>query len=260
MEVLFGLIFGVFFVIGIIIYMIIDQEKNKMEIYSMEFKNKYVKEILKGEFKYVSFSIDGEFDNEPLVDINYHPIRGGSLERFVYPSDFFKGKYKDVNFVQNKLKVEEIEEKSDSEGHIYHDCTLLFDGIVTSFEYDEIHSSVMVTNNKKIIKNIYNGYEKLSLEDVSFNKNYLVFAEKEHDGFLFLTPRIIEIVKKLDNEILDNISFMIMIYKNKLYLFQDDVQKFEPTSDESLETIKEEFKDQTNYIKYIIDNIVLGGK
>ncbi|MEE3343028.1 MAG: DUF3137 domain-containing protein [Bacilli bacterium] len=211
MNLFITFLFEVFFVIAISLII-----KNILLGKDIKIFNKYFKEIfVLTSLKKVFSDITYEYDKglEESVIGNSELI--GLGDRYS-SNDYIKAKYKDINFEQADIHIEEEVEVEDRDGKKRTEWRTLFLGRWMIFDF-----------NKKFKYNIhvYQGnfniwwdkkYKKVTLEDEDFNKNFTVVAENEHDAFYILTPHFMEKIKEVVKNLNGDVSFGFV--DNKLHV------------------------------------------
>lgn len=172
--------------------------------------------------------------------IPYSTIAG---TRMMYMGDIYKsedyvsGKYKDINFEQSDVHIEERQETTDSDGHTTTTYVTIFKGRWMVFDFNkEFKANVQISQKgfansrvKRFFGKKEELFKKVSMESESFNKKFNVFAQNEHDAFYIITPTLME---RLENLVNNNKGKMLFCFiNNKLHIGINDYKdSFEPGS------------------------------
>lgn len=200
--------------------------------YTYAFKDFFVKSALEKvitDLKYM-----------PGSGIGYNVIKGTGMMNMGdrYSSeDFVSGKYKNINFCQADVHIEEQHEYTDSDGHTSTYYETIFKGRWMIFEFNKtFKANVQVCQkgfgNNKVNNSIFSKgtrYQKIQMESTDFNKRFLVYAQDAHDAFYIITPHIMEkIIKLSDNS---NGKILLCFINNQLHVgLYDNKDSFEPSS------------------------------
>ncbi len=193
--------------VGAIITFLATASKRKK--FKLSFKELFVLKSLKTIFE--------DVDYQPEMGIDRNVIRNTEMmdmgNRYS-SNDYVSAKYKDVNFIQADVHIEEERERRDSDGHTRTDYVTLFKGRWMVFEFNKsFKANIQVRqkgfSNAKVsnwFKPKEEKYKKIALEDEEFNRGFRVFAQNEHEAFYVLTPslmrRIIELTKNVNGKVL----------------------------------------------------------
>lgn len=181
-----------FVVIGIIITTIITRKDTQ------EFNKLYKTTIVLNSFKKIFTDVDYDMEK----GISYEQIASTQMmnmgDRF-YSNDYFKAKYKNINFESSDVHIQE--EHTDSDGDTTY--VTIFRGQWFVFDFNKPFKA----NIQVCAKNFSNArrgslfsktkYNKVSMEDIEFNKEFRVYAQNELDAFYVLTPNTMEKIKEL---------------------------------------------------------------
>lgn len=181
-----------FVVVGIIITTIITRKDKK------EFNKLYKTTIVLNSFKKVFTDVDYDMEK----GISYEQIASTQMmnmgDRF-YSNDYFKAKYKNINFESSDVHIQE--EHTDSDGDTTY--VTIFRGQWFVFDFNKPFKA----NIQVCAKNFSNArrgslfsktkYNKVDMEDIEFNKEFRVYAQNELDAFYVLTPNTMEKIKEL---------------------------------------------------------------
>ena len=227
---------------------------------SEEYKIKYINKALKDEYDKFKYNPKGNLNTEILKILNWSSKGNifSDSRRKVTINDNLSGSYKESNFNQNALRVVEQEKKRDrfsDKNHIEE--KVIFDGIITELNLNKSYENIVICTDDIFIYYLEN---IIKTESNEFNNIFKVSAKVEHDAFLFLTPKMMEKIKYLYDEIISD-SFFMLINKDKLYIGQNYASGlFEPDFKKKIneKEIVEDFRGTMIYINQVIDIFELG--
>ena len=150
---------------------------------------------------------------EIFTDVYYNPERGIDYDtidstEMIYmgvrfsSNDYIKAKYKNINFESADIHIEGLDTGSD--GRAYK---TLFKGQWFIFDFNKQFKADVQVCTKDFRRNrngiLYSEieYNKVSMEDMEFNKEFRVYAQNELDAFYVLTPNTVEKIKELKKKI-----------------------------------------------------------
>lgn len=219
---------GVFaLVIGGIITFFIS--KKAIRKFTLGFKDAYVLKSLEGIFD--------DLDYKPELGISRETIASTEMMHMgdTYSSnDYIHAKYKDVDFVQADVHIQEERQTRDSNGNTTTHYVTLFKGRWMIFDFNkEFRANIQVRQkgfgNAKVnnwFKKKEEKYKKVQLEDVEFNKDYKVFAQSQHEAFYVLTPSLMNRIKTLNSGLKGKV--LLCFVNNKLHVgLQNNKDSFE---------------------------------
>lgn len=189
--------------------------------YQSEFKRVFVENTLKEYFT------DLVYDANKGLDENILSSTGMICTGDKYQSnDFASGKYKDVNFMQADVKIEELRVTRDEKGNTRAYYVTLFLGKWMIFDFNkEFKANFQVFEKNfsasKIGDSVFKNskFEKVEMEGIKFNEEFTIYAENAHDVFYILTPQIMEKLHELNEKIDGELYFGFI--NNKLYIGVD---------------------------------------
>lgn len=226
---------------------------------SNEYKIKYINNALKSEYDNFKYNPKGNLNTKILKILNWNPEGNifSYFRRRVNIKDSISGSYKNAKFNQNSLCVIEEQKKKDRFGDGEHiEKKVIFDGIITELELNKAYETIVICTDDIFISYLKN---IIKTESNEFNKIFKISAVSEQDAFLYLTPKMMEKIKYLYDEILSD-SFFMLINKDKLYVGQNYANDlFEPNFKKKIneEEIIKDFKGTMMYIKQVIDVLEL---
>ena len=214
-------------IIAIVSTIIISGPKKS---YVDNFKNYFVKRTLEKIF----------------TDLHYYPNKGipesviagtGMMytgDRYT-TNDFISGKYKNINFMQSDVHIEEEHESTDSDGHTTTYYVTIFQGRWMIFDFNKTFKANVEVCEKGFSGNQANTlfgkskYQKVKMESEEFNKKFRVYAQDPHDAFYIITPSLMEKIKRL--EAANKGKLFLGFCDNQLHVgIHDGSDSFEPGS------------------------------
>lgn len=214
-------------IIAIVSTIIISGPKKS---YVDNFKNYFVKRTLEKIF----------------TDLQYNPDRGipeavisgtGMMytgDRYT-TNDLILGKYKNINFMQSDVHIEEEHESTDSDGHTTTYYVTIFQGRWMIFDFNKTFKANVEICEKGFSGNQANTlfgkskYQKVKMESEEFNKKFRVYAQDPHDAFYIITPSLMEKIKRL--EAANKGKLFLGFCDNQLHVgIHDGSDSFEPGS------------------------------
>ena len=214
-------------VISIASAIIVSGPKKK---YVDNFKNYFVKRTLEKIF----------------TDLQYNPDRGipesvilgtGMMytgDRYT-TNDLISGKYKNINFMQSDVHIEEEHESTDSDGNTTRYYVTIFQGRWMIFDFNKTFKANVEVCEKGFSGNQANTlfgkskYQKVKMESEEFNKKFRVYAQDPHDAFYIITPSLMEKIKRL--EAANKGKLFLGFCNNQLHVgIHDGSDSFEPGS------------------------------
>ncbi len=192
---LFPVVFFSIFSLVVSLIVVSFATKKPRERYERAYKEYFVCTSLKTIFKNVEY--------EPSMGISPDVLRNTGMmytgDRY-HSNDFVKGEYKDVEFSQADVFIEE--EHRDSDGDSTY--VIVFRGRWMTFEFPKKFAfklevvqrgfcGAVVPKSSKTGKRI----KRIETESITFNKLFNVYAEDGFEMFYILTPDIIERIEEL---------------------------------------------------------------
>ena len=227
--------------------------------YKKAYKGYFVGQQLEKTFSNLKYSHDVGLDRQILIDNGM--INTG--DRYL-SNDLTTGKYKDVDFAQADVHIEE--EYKDGDGDTQYET--VFKGRYLVFEFPKKFNSRMMLTHSGSPKSEINPKDRnkilqyMQTESTEFNKAFAMYAEDGVEALYILTPDFMERVQELGRSHNDTVS--IYFADNKMIIGIDDGGDiFEPPSpekpiDEKIEL--EKVGQEINLITHIIDSLKLNRK
>lgn len=222
----------VIFIIDIVIITIISAiiVSGPKKSYVNNFKDYFVKRTLEKIFT------DLQYD--PDKGIPESVIAGTGMmytgDRYT-TNDFISGKYKNINFMQSDVHIEEEHQSTDSDGNTTTYYVTIFRGRWMIFDFNKTFKANVEVCEKGFSGNRANTlfgkskYNVVKMESEEFNKKFRVYAQDPHDAFYIITPSLMEKIKKL--EAINKGNLFLGFCNNQLHVGIDDgTDSFEPGS------------------------------
>lgn len=246
-------------VVGIIITLIISSGPSKK--FALAFKEAFVLKSLKSVFTDLKY--------EPEKGLSSSVIRETQMmdmgDRYS-SNDFISAKYKNINVVQADVHIEEKHESTDSDGHTHTTWVTIFRGRWMIFDFNKtFKANIQVCQKGFTNSRISNWgsklkYKKVKMEDESFNNQFRIYAQSEHEAFYILTPSLMEKIKNLTNTV--NGRILLCFIDNKLHVgVQNNKDSFEHSifskidEEKVIEGISKDIKLITNFVDELdLDN------
>lgn len=244
-------------VVGIAITFMISSKPSRDFI--LAFKETFVLNSLKSVFTDLNY--------EPEKGIAESVIRNTQMmdmgDRYS-SNDYISAKYKNINVVQADVHIEEEHESTDSDGNTTTTWVTIFRGKWMIFDFNKNFKANIQVSQKGFgnsrITNWGNKlkYKKVLMEDQSFNNEFRIYAQSEHDAFYILTPSMMERIKKLKNTI--NGKILLCFIDNKLHVgIQNNRDSFEHSIFKKIDEneVNEEISKDIKLITSFIDELGL---
>lgn len=150
-------------------------------------------------------------------------------------NDFISGKYKNINFMQSDVHIEEEHQSTDSDGNTTTYYVTIFRGRWMIFDFNKTFKANVEICEKGFSGNRANTlfgkskYNVVKMESEEFNKKFRVYAQDPHDAFYIITPSLMEKIKRL--EAINKGKLFLGFCNNQLHVGIDDgIDSFEPGS------------------------------
>lgn len=208
--------FSIFMII--LIFTKITANSSDIETFNKEFKKIFVLRSLQHHFDYLVYKPEKGFTEESINRI-------GMLDtgdRF-HSNDYISGKYKDINFEQSDIHIEERHEEEDEDGNKKVVWETIFKGRFMIFDFNKkFKSNVQVVSSWFDARSFPWGkkFLRVKMEDAEFNNMFSIYSETEHDAFYILTPHFMEKIKNIYKELKCGIMFGFI--DNRLYVAIDN--------------------------------------
>ncbi|MEE3343026.1 MAG: DUF3137 domain-containing protein [Bacilli bacterium] len=193
---LFSCIINVLIIVALIRGVFIKIKQFVIERELKEFNDNYKKTFILSSLMKSFDNLTYDFDRGLPMDV-IASTELIDLADAYSSNDYVSGTYRNIRFEQADVIIEKRDEDDD--------YIKVFLGKWIIFDFGKkFYSNIHIY--KRSLKNWWKGkYKEIKLEDETFNKKYLVFAENEHDAFYVLTPHFMEkidsVMSKLDCEV-----------------------------------------------------------
>lgn len=230
----------------------------------MEFKTKY-KEM------FVQSNLEGVFDNlnyQPNIGISRDIIKNTQMMQMgnkYHSNDYIEADYNGVHFIQSDVCIQEETHDSENRSH----TETYFRGRWMIFDFNkEFKANVQVVQNgfkhakrKRLFGKEEEKYKKVEMEDVTFNKEFKIFAQNEHDAFYILTPQMMERIRNIANNI-DGYLILCFIDNNLHVGIHTNRDSFEPSMMKEIdpEVEKQKIINDINLITTFVNDLSLDTK
>lgn len=273
MVVVFGIVFPfillwlamVYIVIAIIV--VNTKTAKEYQLYKNSYKAYFVANSLAKIFTNINYS--HELGLKPEI------VRRAMTTADRYSSnDYMTATYKNINFTQADVHIEERHTTTDSNGHTRTYYVTIFQGRFLVFDFDRNFS----TNLQVASRHFYGSrlrsssnqlkFEKIKTESGDFNKKFKVYAEDGVDALYILDPAFMEKIQKLYQDCKHEI-LLTFINKHVYIAINDGKDSLEPPRnirkplDEKveLEKVKKDILVITNFVDSLnLDRYFKGGK
>lgn len=138
--------------------------------------------------------------------------------------DLMHGTFDDVKFMSSDVHMQERRVTIDSKGRRHVHYVTYFLGRWFVYDFNKEFNGIIQVREAGFLEGHPWGLnvDKISLEDVEFNKKFKTYATNQHDAFYVLTPTLIVNMKKLEKRFPGKIYFSfigsqlhIAIYNSK---------------------------------------------
>ena len=206
--------------------------KKPRQRYRAAFKDAFVKRSLESVFT--------ELRYEPEQGIPYDTIASTKMmnmgDRF-HSEDYVHASYREVRFEQSDVHIQEEHHSTDSKGHSSTHYVTIFRGRWMIFDFNkEFRAKVQIVQKgfrtakrKRFFGKKETLFQKVETESETFNQQFQVYAQNEHDAFYILTPAFMERVQNLVAR--NKGKLMFCFIGNRLHIaINDNKDSFEPGS------------------------------
>ena len=181
-----------------------------------EFKNSCVLGGLKNIFSDVEYNSSKGFSEDFIRKVGMLDT-GDSFES----NDYISGKYKNIGFEQSDIHIQEVHEEKDSDGNVEKVWETTFLGRVMVFDFNKKFKANLQVVSRGFDAGAFASVGSIvKLEDVEFNRDFIVYAQDEHEAFYILTPQFMEKIKNITDKLNCGISFCF--FDSKLHIAVDN--------------------------------------
>ena len=248
-------LFSFLLVFFIVLYLYLNRKKK--EAFERQYKKVVVIDVMREVFTDVKFNYD--------KGLPISVIRGTDMMHTgnIYNSnDLFSGKYKNVNFSCSDITIGN--ETTDSDGNTSTTYYFIGQWYIFDFnkcfrgEFQVCENSFRHSNKKTGFLGIGKVNDIVEVEDVEFNKTFSVYASDPHSVFYVLTPKIIESIKQINEEVSGKLLFCFIGSKLHVGVYSGkDNFKVSAFHKVDLEKAKEKIKKELLPITNFIDKLDL---
>lgn len=194
--------------------------------YKKTYKDYFVKKSLEKIFTDLKYLPDDGLNRSVIANTGMMDMGD------VYSSnDYIEGKYKDINFVQADVHIEEEHTTTDSDGNTHTYYVTIFRGRWMIFDFNKQFKANVQVCEKGFGNNRFYSkvkYEHIKMESLMFNKKFNVYAQNAHDAFYILTPSLMEKIQRLDER--NTGKLLLCFINNQLHVgLYDGKDSFEPS-------------------------------
>lgn len=247
---------ALFFIATIVSIVIVFLFRKEAAAYQNAFKGYFVEQNLQKIFTDVKYNHAEGMPKEVLRSTGM--MRTGDI---YHSNDLVHAKYKDVQFSQADIHIQET--YTDSDGNTQY--VTIFKGRWMVFEFPRpftfrlqvVQRWFNAAKKAKKDKELKRKIKRIETESVTFNKKFKVYAEDDFEAYYILDPNFINQIENLSEA--TNGKLMLCFIDNKLHVaIYDNKDVFEAPSvfkviDEQAETekINHEIKTITDYVDYL---------
>lgn len=209
----------IFITVGIVVIFIIATiiTSTPAREYNLAFKDYFVKSSLTEKFTDLKYMPESGLPRHVIASTNmmYMGDRYAS-------NDLITAKYKNIDFTQADVHIEEEHETTDSDGNTRTYYVTIFKGRWMIFDFNKtFKANIQVCqkgfgNNKVNTWFSKNKFERVEMESQEFNKAFNVYAQLPLEAFYILTPKMMERIKHLDEK--NDGRLLLCFIDNKLHV------------------------------------------
>lgn len=251
---------AIFYVFAVILIAGLIENKTNKE-YLNNFKKFFVKSALETKFTNLKYT--------PNQGMSYQTIASTKMlymgDRY-HSNDFISGKYKDIDFSQADVHIEEERETTDSDGNTRTYYVTLFRGRWMIFDFNKTFKADLQVcqkgfGNNKTGNGLFSKdvFHRVKMESEEFNKAFNIYAQSEHEAFYILTPALMEKIMKLDK--MNSGKLLLCFINNRLHIgLNDGKDSFEHApiwKKIDPEKTKSKIADDINQITMFVDELDL---
>lgn len=174
---------------------------------NLEFKNKFLKELIQDVFPEANYHPKGGIDINKVYSCNFLK----RADRY-HTEDLIQGKFDDVEFETCDLKLEERHVRRTKNGtQVYY--VTYFLGRFFEFDFPKEFKGQVITTEESLFT-LFSGLKRIQLESVDYNKKFKTYTSNEHNAYYILTPHLMEAILELEKNNPGRIS--ISFFGNRL--------------------------------------------
>ena len=222
------------------------------EKFKSSFEEMFVVKALKDVFTDLEYSSGKGIDKSVLKSTNMIQLGDRYSSK-----NFIKGKYKNVYLEQADVHIEQSYQTKDGVKFV-----TLFKGRWIIFDFNKYFRANMLVRQRNFRNSkgcsIFSNLHKVVTEDESFNNEFKVYAQDDHEAFYILTPSLIEKIQNVANGIDGSLIFCFV--DNKLHIGINNSQdsfKHSIFRKVDAEKIKESISSDIKLITDFVDKLSL---
>ena len=148
------------------------------------------------------------YDYQPHQRIASSTLRSVSIPGLrpmdrIRGNDYTKGVYQGMNFEMSDIELLEVEQTEDENGHIVEEEKQLFSGLWLICDFSKTLDAT-ITVSPRIRFSLQKG---VAMESESFNREFVVRGNSEHDIYYVLTPILMERILALKKRLKCSLYF-----------------------------------------------------
>lgn len=226
----------------------------KQKKLSEEFKNTFVRKALNNYFDNLEYNPDKGLDESSIREKGLL-----STGDWYSSNDYVSGTYNKIKFERADIHIEKKEERKNSSGEIEEVWVTQFKGPWMIFDFNKKFKFNLIIQNGYFINYLTGEAKRIETEDVSFNKEFSIYATDEHEAFYILTPNFMEKIKKISKR-LGHGRVRLAFNDSKLHIginSGDDLFEYNFLEEINEAKIEEKFKKDIKVIIDLIDDLDL---
>lgn len=129
-----------------------------------------------------------------------------------YTGNLVQGTYMGVSFMQADVHLVDHTEYEDSDGNTSSKDVTVFQGPWAVIDFKKPFSTNLIVRERgeKLLDKWADGKSNIEMENVAFNKKFIVLTEDEHNAFYLLTPQMMEHIIETEKRFMGRIYFCFM--------------------------------------------------
>ncbi len=173
-------------------------------------------------------------------------------------NDYVKASYHGVNFELSDITLKTIEHDTDSDGHRTEREVEHFKGMWLICDFAKgLSADIRLREREGVFDKFAKG--SIQTESDSFNKQFVIHSDNDHDVFYVLTPHMMEYIQKMDAKA-NGRTYMRFHKEGKVTVALStgrDAFEVKSISKATVEDLRVQFTDEVQYIKELIDELRL---
>lgn len=252
------LLFPIIFTLAITLIIIAFATRKEAVAYKNAYKTYFVTAGLSQVFSDLTYNQDLGIQRTVVAEVMTTADRYSS-------NDYMTGSYKNINFTQADVHIEEKHESRDSDGNTHTTYVTIFRGRFLIFDFKRNFDFNLQVSTRRFYgerppKSNGLKFRRIETESNEFNRSFNIYAQNGTDALYILDPAFMEKIQNLYNSC--GKEFLLTFMNKKLYIaINDGNDSFEPPVsckyplDEKAEIAKVE-KD-TKLITNFVDSLKL---